>query len=99
MSCPNADRAPRFVSSPYLVLAEMPTENPPTLARIVAPPGQDFPQLLREATEAAIEVDKERGCYPDGRAEITEDVTAQVEQDVCGPAGERAGRGDETADQ
>ncbi len=57
------------------------------LEMLDSPANRRLARLLREAYEAAVEVDKERGTWPDGRADGVADLAAAVELEVYGPAG------------
>lgn len=53
------------------------------------PANRRLARALREAYEAAIEVDLERGYGEDGPAEHIGELLGRVEQEVFGPAGAR----------
>ena len=51
------------------------------------PASRKYARLMREAYEAAREVDHERGYGDDGPADVLEGFAEAAEMDVCGPAG------------
>lgn len=83
--------AARTLSAMELAGAEIPSYLPrasdTSLTLLTSEANRRYCLKLREAWEAAIEVDKERGCYPDGPADLLADRLARVEREVYGPAG------------
>ena len=58
-----------------------------TLAQMTSPANRRLLAALRAAVEAAEEVDRERGDYPDGFAEVLGHYAATIAQEVHGPEG------------
>jgi len=57
------------------------------LELLTSPTNRRYRDTLRQAWEAAVAVDKERGWFPDGEADFVEDLLARVELEVEGPVG------------
>ncbi len=61
------------------------------LALLDTPQSRRYARLMREAYEAAREVDHERGYGEDGPADVLEGFAEEAERDAFGAVGDRAG--------
>ncbi|HZO87140.1 MAG TPA: hypothetical protein VFB38_02290 [Chthonomonadaceae bacterium] len=71
-------------------VSTLPQPQETSLALLTSPANRRLLEALRAAQEAAEAVDRERGDWPEGLAEVLAEYVAQVELEVHGPKGLRS---------